>query len=69
MHLVASYTPIPTPTINGAQRGTNVRRKDQVGGWTRFQEGCTVGTTFIEDGITLSEWCWIREHDNQKEAG
>ncbi|KAH3784153.1 hypothetical protein DPMN_162105 [Dreissena polymorpha] len=48
--------------------GPDVRRKDQVGGWTRSPEGCEVGTTFVEDGPTLSERCWIREHDNAKEA-
>ncbi|KAH3779579.1 hypothetical protein DPMN_157382 [Dreissena polymorpha] len=47
---------------------TNVRRKDQVGSWTRFPEGSEVGTTFVEDRPTLSERCWIHEHDNPKEA-
>ncbi|KAH3877153.1 hypothetical protein DPMN_001009 [Dreissena polymorpha] len=48
--------------------GPDVRRKDQVGGWTRFPEGGEVGTTFVKDRPTLSERCWIREHDSPKEA-
>ncbi|KAH3753030.1 hypothetical protein DPMN_187660 [Dreissena polymorpha] len=51
-------------------RPTGDRRATEgpVGGWTRFPWGGEVGTTFVENGPTLSERCWIREHDNPKEA-
>ncbi|KAH3707590.1 hypothetical protein DPMN_067000 [Dreissena polymorpha] len=49
--------------------GQDVRRKDQVGGWTRFPEGCSVGTTFVQGGPTLSEGCWIRESQTTPKRG